>query len=633
MRSGLVFQPSVQMPAQTLAMLQLIFRGGMRGNESIDDAIGRHYQNERLTFDHIGSLLEMFDFRRLTKDTHISLSVLVSFILTLHAFFGTRGAFKFWCMLFDFTLSTCRVKHPKGEPVAVLDVYKDPSQYDNAWDSHFPGYKELVFQTLRNMRNQSEIATYMVHAAQGSTYHKDVAHTLAQLMDGETTRSRYNVSASSGGALPYGAYEIVDDTPVLTQTWAARGVTDGLLGDVLKANRGALTIGDREDTTGDKPTRTARHAWGAALDHLSGSQWLQKAPIWPVDGQTSEILDRLHAQQEYGAEREQTLQLPSGKSARVRYVHKGLDLPAKEGTPIRSPWAGMVTRVVDDWQESDKGKPEKSRGNYIRAVYGTIPGQQLPGGARMVVDYLHLSETAAELGEVAAGETIGAVGTTGNSSGPHLHFEARWELPTAHGRADRSWVLDPETLLTEGPIAAAREAGAPVLPDEPSLGGALWMLETIVSPASAAPAGYGGALDALMSWLKPALEWADDVAEEAGEQLQDILGDELYDDVRDAVISTTDTVLDWSSGPGRGVVTSLASAFGLGDHAGTVIDVLDTSWDAGKASNYTDSNAMFEAGLREAFGKLKASGIAEDKAKELIQGLRNSNLQDIVFGS
>lgn len=88
--------------------------------------------------------------------------------------------------------------------------------------------------------------------------------------------------------------------------------------------------------------------------------------------------------------------------------HAGLDFAANSGTPLYAVTGGKVT------QASDKGD---GYGNCVRIVDGateTLYAHQVDGAITVKV-----GDT------VAAGAPIGAVGSTGDSSGPHLHFEVR----------------------------------------------------------------------------------------------------------------------------------------------------------------------------------------------------------------
>ena len=91
--------------------------------------------------------------------------------------------------------------------------------------------------------------------------------------------------------------------------------------------------------------------------------------------------------------------------------HSGTDIAAPAGTPILAAAAGMVTIAngADPWGGS--------YGYYIKLDHG--------GGIETL--YAHCSAITVTAGQrVRQGEVIGYVGTTGNSTGNHLHFEV-WE--------------------------------------------------------------------------------------------------------------------------------------------------------------------------------------------------------------
>jgi len=95
------------------------------------------------------------------------------------------------------------------------------------------------------------------------------------------------------------------------------------------------------------------------------------------------------------------------ESSRIRSSrHTGLDISASTGTPIKAAASGTVTF------SGRKG----SYGNLIVVTHGN--GVQ--------TYYGHCSALYASTGQqVSQGQTIAAVGSTGNSTGPHLHLEIR----------------------------------------------------------------------------------------------------------------------------------------------------------------------------------------------------------------
>jgi murein DD-endopeptidase MepM/ murein hydrolase activator NlpD len=109
-----------------------------------------------------------------------------------------------------------------------------------------------------------------------------------------------------------------------------------------------------------------------------------------------------------------------------RRNHKGVDLAQPTGTPVYATADGIVS----------KAERFSSYGNYI----------QIEHGGEMQTRYAHLSGYTVAAGEqVRKGQLIGYVGSTGRSTGPHLHYEVR-----VAGEA-----VDPTPYMVETQIASA----------------------------------------------------------------------------------------------------------------------------------------------------------------------------------
>jgi murein DD-endopeptidase MepM/ murein hydrolase activator NlpD len=86
--------------------------------------------------------------------------------------------------------------------------------------------------------------------------------------------------------------------------------------------------------------------------------------------------------------------------------HTGIDIAAAYGSAVKASDGGVVIWVGYE-------------GGYGKLI-------KIDHGANYVSYYGHLSKYNVKVGQkVYKGEKIGAVGNTGNSTGPHLHFEIR----------------------------------------------------------------------------------------------------------------------------------------------------------------------------------------------------------------
>lgn len=105
-------------------------------------------------------------------------------------------------------------------------------------------------------------------------------------------------------------------------------------------------------------------------------------------------------------------------------LHQGVDLAVPEGTAILASTQGCVKRII----HSTAGY-----GIHVEIEYVTSNGD------RWLTRYAHLSEVAdIKVGDyVNAGDVIAKSGNTGDSTGPHLHFEIFYN----------NSVVDPETFI------------------------------------------------------------------------------------------------------------------------------------------------------------------------------------------
>ncbi len=142
----------------------------------------------------------------------------------------------------------------------------------------------------------------------------------------------------------------------------------------------------------------------------------------------------------------------SGFRTASRPTHQGVDLGVPRHTVIVAAASGTVDRVrcnaIDvrdgsDWGCDRDGDPNLTRGCgwYVDVRH---PGQ-------VITRYCHMvSEPLVKVGDpVIAGQPLGQVGSSGHSSGPHLHYEVH-----VNGDAGSSGAVDPEVWM--------RDHGAPI---------------------------------------------------------------------------------------------------------------------------------------------------------------------------
>jgi murein DD-endopeptidase MepM/ murein hydrolase activator NlpD len=166
----------------------------------------------------------------------------------------------------------------------------------------------------------------------------------------------------------------------------ARGETLAAIAEKYKVEQEAIITANELFSTNLR-SGTDLFIPGAKLDWTRLQEINGELFIWPVNGAITSP---------YGYRRD-----PFGGSR--RQFHSGLDIRGSTGTPIRAAMSGRVSQTGYD----------NTLGNYVVISHHS--------GYRTL--YAHMSVIRTRTGAyVAQGERIGDVGSTGWSTGPHLHF-------------------------------------------------------------------------------------------------------------------------------------------------------------------------------------------------------------------
>lgn len=118
-------------------------------------------------------------------------------------------------------------------------------------------------------------------------------------------------------------------------------------------------------------------------------------------------------------------QISSSFGPRGGGFHRGVDFAAPMGTPIYASQSGTVIRAESHY----------SWGNYVAILHDN----------GLTTLYAHNNQNLVKVGQkVAQGEVIASMGSTGNSTGPHLHFEVSLSPTLAQDQ-----LIDPMTVLNK----------------------------------------------------------------------------------------------------------------------------------------------------------------------------------------
>jgi len=264
-----------------------------------------------------------------------------------------------------------------------MDTYYMPSAEANGSNLALPGIKSIVLDNLPLI--QGDTFLIEVESDQPVTIKADLASIQPAFVD------------LSGVQMAYGGINAMTEPGVypLTMTVTYPDGSEYRFDQLVMINTGNFQI--------DKPLQVDPESIGTEAEKAENAMFksivLPVTPVQQWDGLWySPAQDADCIISEFGSRR--TYNDDPGV-----YYHTGLDLGYCNGTDVYAPAGGTVVGVFPN---------QVVRGNTI----------VIDHGLGVYTMYFHLNEILVEQGAVVeSGQLIGIIGTTGRSTGPHLHFE------------------------------------------------------------------------------------------------------------------------------------------------------------------------------------------------------------------
>lgn len=264
-----------------------------------------------------------------------------------------------------------------------MDTYYMPSAQENGSNLALPGIKSIVLDNLPLI--QGDTFLIEVESDQALTIKADLASIQPTFVD------------LGGVQMAYGGIHALTEPGVypLTMTVTYPDGMEYRFDQLVMINSGNFQI--------DKPLQVDPESIGTEAEKAENAIFksivLPVTPVQQWEGlwySPAQDADCIISQ--FGSRR--TYNDDPGV-----YYHTGLDLGYCKGTDVYAPAGGTVVGVFPN---------QVVRGNTI----------VIDHGLGVYTMYLHLNDILVEEGQIVeSGQLIGIIGTTGRSTGPHLHFE------------------------------------------------------------------------------------------------------------------------------------------------------------------------------------------------------------------